>query len=907
MAFTAEDGCMNRSFFCGVLFFLLVILGGASAGMAASRMVWIAPFSVEGDLRSADLGKQVAERIAREMTSAGLSSRMAEQAPLDAEAVSLSMEAAGADAAIWGWLLLENGGFRLSARLFLEGRERRLVEEGESVDGLFLATRSLARKMADLLVGRETVSLVEIRGNQRIEDDAILRVIQSGPGDVYLQKALSDDLKAIYDMGYFDDIRVAVEEKPEGKVVIFTVREKPSVRQIFVRGNRVYEQAKVLESVTTKTGAILNVFQVRRDMERIRDLYRAKNYHHTEVNYEIKELENNQADLIFILSEGEKVKVTEIVFEGRESYTKKQLLKQIEASEKGFFSWLTGSGELKREAVQQDAARLTAFYHNEGYVDARVSDPEIVFEGSEARIRFKIDEGQRFKVGKVSVQGDLLFDETVLLGLCSIGKETWYKRDVVHQDIMALTDLYGDAGYANSDVYPQLRKDPEAGAVEILYTIRQGKQVYIDRIEIEGNVKTRDKVIRRQIPLLEQDLYSGSKVKRGIRNLNRLDYFEDVRLDIEKTADPEKVDLKVRVEEKPTGMFTFGAGYSSQDNLFGQISVTQRNFRGKGQTLNLRADVSSTSTKYTLSFTEPYLFDRPLSAGFDIYDWDREYDDYTKKSTGGSVRFGYPVWDYTRAYLSYGIEMFDVTVDEGKEQLVNEDILAMVPLDLASTLTLRLNYDSTNRMFNASEGGNHNLTVKHAGGLLGGDIAFTKYTADAGWYVPLVWDAVFFLHGETGYVHKNSSGHLPDYEKFYLGGMNSLRGYRWRDVAVYYDGDYTYDEYTTDAAGNVTGVEQKTVVYRKNKGGDKFVQANFEFLFPMVKEAGLMGLLFYDMGNVFDTDQGIELEGVKRSAGYGIRWFSPIGPIRLEYGIPLDRVDGEKKGGRWEFTMGGAF
>jgi outer membrane protein insertion porin family len=882
------------------------MVGSVGAYAGESRKVWIAPFSVEGDLRSVDLGKQVADRISRELVAAGLSVHMAENPVVQPQEAGQGMENTGAEAGVWGRLLLENGGFRLSGRLYSEGRERRLVEEGASVDTLFLATQTLARKMADLLVGRETVAQVEIKGNQRIESDAILRVIQSGPGDVYLQKALSDDLQAIYDMGYFDDIRVAVEERPEGKTVIFTIKEKPTVRQIFVRGNRVYNQEKVLESVTTKSGSILNVFQVRRDMERIRDLYRAKNYHHTEVQYEIKELENNQADLIFILSEGDKVKVTEIVFEGRESYKKKELRKQIETSEKGFFSWLTGSGELKREAVQQDAARLTAFYHNQGYVDARVSDPEISFEGSEARVRFKIDEGQRFRVGKISVDGDLLFTEEILLGVTNIGKEEWYKRDVIHQDMMALTDLYGDAGYANTDVYPQLRKDPEAGVVDIRYTVHQGRQVYIDRIEIEGNVKTRDKVIRRQVPILEQELYSGTKIKRGIRNLNRLDYFEDVRLDMERTADPEKVDLKVRVEEKPTGMFTFGAGYSSQDNLFGQVSVTQRNFGGRGQTLNLRADVSSSSTKYTLSFTEPYLFDRPLSAGFDVYDWDREYDDYTKKSTGGTVRFGYPVWDYTRAFISYGFEKFDVEVDSGKEQLVNEDILAMVPLDTASTLSLSLNYDSTNRMFNPSEGANHRATVKHAGGFLGGDIAFTKYTAEVGWYFPL-WQTVFFMHGETGYVHKNTEGHLPDYEKFYLGGMNSLRGYRWRDVAVYYDGEYTYDEVTRDDDGNVTSVEKKTVSYRKNKGGDKFTQANFEFIFPLVREAGLMGLAFYDVGNVFDTDQSINMDGVKRSVGYGIRWFSPIGPIRLEYGIPLDKIDGEKKGGRWEFTMGGAF
>ncbi|TWI68158.1 Beta-barrel assembly machine subunit BamA [Desulfobotulus alkaliphilus] len=893
---------MNRSSFCGFWLLLLMMLGSFTAHAAESPQVWIAPFSVEGDLRSVNLGKQVAERVARELTDAGLSFQIGEEPGKDLEDVRQRMASVGAESAVWGRLILENGRFRLSGRLFSEDLERRIVEEGASVDTLFLASASLSRRVADFLVGKETVALVEIVGNQRIESDAILRVIKSGPGDVYLQKALSDDLEAIYAMGYFDDIRVAVEERDIGKVVIFTVQEKPTVRQISVRGNRVYKDDKVMEAVTTKTGSILNVFQVRRDIERIRDLYRTRNYHHSEVHYEIRELDNNQADLVFTISEGEKVKITEIVFEGRESFTHRQLRKQTGLSEKGFFSWLTGSGELKQEAVQHAAARLTAFYHNEGYVDARVSDPEISFEDSEARILFRIVEGQRYRIGEVSVGGDQLLPEDVLLSMTSIGNEEWYKRDVVHQDMMALTDLYADAGYANTEVFPQLRKDSEAGVVDILYMVRQGEQVYIDRIEITGNVKTRDKVIRRQIPLLEQELYSGSRIRRGVRNLNRLDYFEDVQMDIQRTQDPEKVDLLVSVEEKPTGMFTFGAGYSSQDNLFGQVSVTQRNFMGKGQTLNLRADVSSTSTRYTLSFTEPYLFDKPLSAGFDVYNWDREYNDYTKKSTGGTVRLSYPVWDYTRAFVSYGIESFDVKVDSGKEQLVNEDILAMEPLSLASTMTLGLSYDSTNRLFNPSEGAKHRLTVKHAGGPLGGDIAFTKYTAEAGWYFPLFWETVFFMHGETGYVHKNSDGHLPDYEKFYLGGLNSVRGYRWRDIAVYYDGDYTYYKKHEDDT-----ITKETIKYRKNKGGDKFIQANLEFIFPLVREAGLMGLVFYDIGNVYDTDERIRMDGIKRSAGYGIRWFSPIGPIRLEYGIPLDRIDGSKQSARWEFTMGGAF
>lgn len=863
---------------CGLSF-------AAAPPAASTGKVRIHPFTVEGNQRLQYLGPQIADRVGNELKTAGMTVSVAAAPGKSVANVRNTLLATDARAAVWGTLALQGDGFTLHARVLeTDGREHTLEEAEDSIELLFGSVQKLSRRIGELLVGRDTVGKVEIRGNNRIEDDAISRVIQTAPGAVYLQKSLSDDLKSIYDMGYFEDIQVAEEDGEGGKTVIFTVEEKPTVRQIFVRGNRVYEKEKVLEVVTTKTGAILNVFQVKRDIERIRDLYREKNYHHTEVTYEINPLDNNQADLIFVIAEGEKVKVAEILFEGNEAYSEKELKKQIETSEKGWFSWLTGSGELKKEAAQQDAARMTAFYHNSGFAEARVGDPEITFDGSSATVKFKISEGPRFKIGEVGVGGDLILSEETLLGVTGIGKQEWYNRDVVQKDIASLSDIYADTGYANADIYPQLKKNLENGTLDIQYTIQQGPQVYVNRIDISGNTKTRDKVIRRQLPIVEQELYSSRKLKRGVRNLNRLEYFEDVRVETEKTDADDKVNLKVTVAEKPTGMFTFGAGYSSQDDLFGQVSVTQRNFLGKGQTLNLKADVGSSSTKYTLSFSEPYLFDKPLSAGFDLYNWDKDYDEYEKTSTGGNVRFGYPVWDYTRAYISYGYEKFDIDIEDPRN--VNDDILAMEPLDTSSNVSLSLKYDSRNRMFNASEGSSHNLTIKHAGGPLGGDIAFTKYTAETGWYFPLFWGSVFFAHAEGGYVQENSEGLLPDYEKFYLGGINSVRGYEWRDIAIYYENE---------------------LGYLVDKGGDKFGQVNLEVIFPLIKDAGLMGLGFVDAGNVYDTDMNMDWDGVKRSVGYGIRWFSPIGPIRLEYGIPLDEINNEKQDGRWEFTMGGAF
>ena len=360
-----------------------------------------------------------------------------------------------------------------------------------------------------------------------------------------------------------------------------------------------------------------------------------------------------------------------------------------------------------------------------------------------------------------------------------------------------------------------------------------------------------------------------------------MDYFQTVGMETVPSDKKDKVDIYVNVEEKTTGMFTFGAGYSSVDSLFATVSITQRNFLGKGQTLNLKGEFGGSSTRYTLSFTEPWLFDIPLSAGFDIYNWEREYDDYDKKSIGGSIRLGYPIFDYTRIYWSYTYEV--ATIDD--IDTTDPEILQLEGDNIESSTSVSIKYDSRDRMFNPTEGMKHKITIEHAGGFLGGDYSYTKYTGESGYYYPLFWNFVFFAHGEIGYVHENSGGILPDYEKFKLGGMNSVRGYDWQDICIEKDENgTTYDS-----------------------GGDKYIQGNFEILFPVVKSAGLMGLLFFDAGDVFDESESVAFDDLKRSWGYGIRWYSPVGPIRLEYGRMLDPAEDEKEDGRWEFTMGQAF
>jgi len=718
-----------------------------------------------------------------------------------------------------------------------------------------------------------TVKEIRVTGNQRIEADAILRVVGTRTGAFYDESRLSKDLEAIYNMGYFDDIRVEAVSEADGNIVIFDVREKPTIRSVEFTGNRAIDDEKITELIDISTGSILNIFKIQRNIRTIELAYREKNYHNVKVTYATHPLEHNQANLEFIIEEGEKVRIKKISFDGNHAYSSKQLRKLMSTSEKGFFSWLTSSGELDHDKLAQDIMTLNATYHNSGYADARIGEPEIEFKDEWIYILIKIDEGDQYRMGSVDVEGDFIVDKKDLMVSLTTVNDDYYNRDTIRQDVMTLTDIYADKGYARADVIPEIRKDPETATIDIVFHIEQNQPVYFERIIITGNTKTRDKVIRRELTVYEQELFRSNRLKRSIQNLHRLDFFEDVNVRTHRGSADDQMILQLDVAEKPTGTFTFGGGYSGVDKLYVMASVSERNLFGKGQFLEFRTQAGSESQLFSLSFVEPWLFDIPLSAGVDVYKWNRDYDYYDRESIGGGLRFGYPVFDYTRGYVRYAYDISDITdISEFASPYI------LPGRNIESSVSLSLVYDSRNRAFNPSDGVTHKGTVQYAG--LGGNIGFTKFTAETGWYFPLFWSTVFFAHGETGYVIENSGKDLPDYERFYLGGINSLRGFDWRAVGPV----------------NEDGIEI---------GGDRYVQFNLEYIFPIIQDAGFMGLFFYDTGNAFEGGP-IDFEDLRQSAGFGIRWYSPMGPLRLERGYILDSKPGEGSG-RWEFTIGGFF
>ena len=368
-------------------------------------------------------------------------------------------------------------------------------------------------------------------------------------------------------------------------------------------------------------------------------------------------------------------------------------------------------------------------------------------------------------------------------------------------------------------ISPDIKEDTENLTVDIKFDINKGKQVYFEEITISGNTKTRDKVIRRQLKVYEQELYSGRRLKSSVRNLYRLDYFEDIKVNTVKGSSDDKMRLLIDVKEKDTGAFSFGAGYGNAESVFLTGSISERNLGGRGQVLSLKAQVGGKAQRYTLSFTEPWLYDIPLSAGADIYNWRYSYPDYDKDSIGGRLRLGYPVYDYTRANLTYTYDIANIkNVDDEASDSIKRD----EGENTKSSITASIRYDSRDQIFHPTEGSLDDIEYEFAG--LGGNVGFNKVIGETGWYFPLLWQTVGVLHGQAGLVKEIPGKTLPDYEKFYMVGIDALRGFERDDLCP------------RDDAGACIG-------------GNKFVQFNAEIRFPLVTASSVLtGLSFLTPG-----------------------------------------------------------
>ena len=723
------------------------------------------------------------------------------------------------------------------------------------------------------------VASISPAGNSKIDSGAILQNIRTQPGDIYSPAQLREDLRSIYAMGYFDDIQIVVRQESEGKAVIFQVVEKPVIQSIIISGTDELKEETVQEVITTKEQSILNTLQINKDKEALLQLYKTKGYYNTEVSPEITFPTDDRAVVEFVITEGPKIYIKEITFEGNNTFADDELEDVIETNTKGWFSWFTESGLLDFDKLNQDTGRIYNFYGNNGFLETKIGDPIVRQEEEWLYITFVIEEGPRFRVGEVDVQGDLLIEREALLAKLELPEMEYVSREVLRNDVLTITDVYAEQGYANANIRPQFDTSADNQFINVMINIEKGELVYINRISIMGNTRTRDNVIRRELRVEEGGIFNAKAMRDSIQKLQFLDFFEEVSITPEQSFDTSTVDLSVDVKEKSTGRFTIGAGFSSVENFIFMGEIAENNFLGRGDTLALSTNIGGESTRYNLKYFNPRLNDSKLSWGIDLFDTEREFDDYTKDSIGGALSIGYPVWEKWRGFAKYSFSDTELSdVDDDASFIIRES----QDIEITSALQFTLQRDTRNRRFGPSKGSRHSISVEYAGGPLGGDSQYTKLEGSTSWYFAMFWDTVFHFRGAAGQVFENEDEGLPVYERFYLGGLRSIRGFE---------------------SSKISPIDPET---GERIGGDKMWYTNFEIIFPLLDEQGVNGVVFYDMGNVFNDDEDWGVDNIQMAVGAGIRWFSPMGPLRLEWGYNLDPEDGEDES-VWDFSIGGVF
>jgi len=752
-------------------------------------------------------------------------------------------------------------------------------KEAGSVEELELIINQVMDEVIAYAEREQFIGAITPEGNSRIDSGAILRKIQSKTGDVYDPAVLRDDLKAIYKMGYFDDVQIDIKDGDAGKMVTYRVVEKPAITSLTYSGIDELDDDDVTEVVNIKENSILNPARVNDAAAAIQTLYKSKGYYNTTVTPNISYPTPETAAVRFVIEEGKKIYIKGISFEGNNSFDSDDLEDIIETSTKGFLSWLTESGLLNKDKLNQDSTRIVAFYHNNGFLEAKVGEPEITQEEEWLYIKFIIEEGPRFKVGTVDIDGDLIADKDVFMDMLDIRNQEYLSRKTLRDDIIKITDYYSEQGYAFAEVRPKMDKSESGSRVDIELMVNRGDLVYINRISIRGNTRTRDNVIRRDLQIEEGGVFNAKGLRDSSRKVQRLDFFEEVSITPEPALDPSKMNILIDVKEKSTGQFSIGAGYSSVDNLILMGEISENNFWGMGHRLAIRANIGGKSSRYNLSWTNPRINDSNISTGIDLFNWEREYDDYTKESKGGALRFGHPLWEEWRMYESYSYTDTELNdVDDDASFIIRES------QDIQVTSAAKASFvrDTRDRLYGATEGSRNSLSVKYAGGLLGGDSQFTKGEVKSSWYLSMPFDTVFHILGAGGRAWENEDGKLPVYERFYLGGINTIRGHEY---------------------GKVSPIDPET---GDRFGGDQMWYVNTEIVIPLVKEQGFYGVLFVDAGDAIATDVDWDDRDVAIGTGVEVRWLSPIGPLRLVWGYNPDPLEDEDES-VWDFTIGGQF
>ncbi|WP_373999369.1 outer membrane protein assembly factor BamA [Bdellovibrio bacteriovorus] len=749
---------------------------------------------------------------------------------------------------------------------------------------------------------------IEVTGNRKIEKDAILTKITSKVGGEYSALSIREDVEALFKLGFFNDIEVDRQVSGKDVTLTYKVLEKPSIVEITYEGNSEVKSEDIADATGIKPYQLLNMAKVKEAVEKIQKLYEDKGYFLAKIEAEVQNINKDETvRLVFKIRENDKVKVKKITFLGNKNLGDSQLKSKMLTQEGGFFSGLSGSGQYKQEMFERDVQILRFLYWNQGYVQAKVDRPQVTVTPDKKNIyiTIRIEEGEQYDVGEVDFAGDILFPKQELYEAIKIDDNGVFAYDVLQKDISELTAKYGDLGYAYANVIPRTAFNAKERKVNLIFEFDKGSKVYFGKINMIGNSKTRDKVIRRELKIHEGELYNETRRRQSLENIQRLGYFEEVNF--KTSIDPERTEVMnvdIAVKERNTGQIQLGAGYGTSQGFTLQGSINQANFLGKGQNLGASLNLSNTGSYYSLSFTEPYFNDTLWSVGGDLYQSaNSARADYDEKHTGGAIRFGHPLAEFTRGYLRYKYDdtQLEEKFDSEEQSLTDRDLF---PLETASgvtsSITATIDYDTRNDRQMPTKGMYASASYEYAG--LGGDLKFTRMNTNFRYYKNLFWDVVWRNNISYARIDSLEGQDVPFSELYLLGGPYSLRGYRSYRVGKMKLSNKIKAKIIADNPG--ISDEEATKRAMRFYGGTQQAMYQTELQFPLVKDAGIMGAGFFDVGAADDI---LSEDNFFADVGFGIRWYSPIGVLRFEWGFPLNRDPLYHDATVFEFSIGPSF
>jgi outer membrane protein insertion porin family len=772
------------------------------------------------------------------------------------------------------------------------------------------------------------IEAVQFRGNRKVENDAIRVQLLSKEGTLLSASKLREDIRAMWKMGFFADIDVEAEVSPSGGVILtFAVKEKPAIRKILIAGNSEIGLDKINEVLDLELDAIVDIGKVKKNRDKIADLYVQKGYYLATVDWEVKTANESEVDVWFTVDEKAKVLIRDVQFIGNTAISDDELRGAIATRRQDSLSFLNDSGTYSQEAFERDLLLISAYYWDRGYANVKVGTPQLRLSRDKKYmyLSIPIDEGPVFEIGTVSFKGDLIGSPEENAKRVKLRSGTKFSRTVIAEDREKLSAFYQDQGYAYANVLPLTKVDLPNKKINLTFEVARGKRAYFERINIRGNSKTRDKVIRREMKISEGEMFNNTNLEVSKRRITALGFFENVVVSTKRGSSDEFVEVNVEVIERPTGTFQIGAGFSSVENFIAQAQISQNNLFGRGQTLALQAQISSLRQLFLLRFVEPYFLDTQWTFAFDLYNQSRGFGTFFRNASGGTLTWGYPISYEARAFLTYKLE--DVSISTGSGGITNLGATT-VPIEatsvanlfrggITSSLRASMSWDSRNNRLFPTGGWYNTLFAEYASQYTGSENKFVRWGGFARHYRKL-WGSPFVLriNAELGVTTSTDPLGVPISERYLVGGIYDIRGYAPRSLGP---------QLRVQQPGDVGGPLGTLPL-----GGNMQIIFNGEIEFPLFKKVGISGVVFYDMGNAYNLEDrycsGLQRQnsatsikfdpcfrfpesltsGIRKSVGFGFRWFSPIGPLRFEWGIPLDAQPGEDPL-VFEFTIGQFF